>query len=86
MFSVSLILVGLGMGSIFPVVTTAVRNALPREMLGTATAAGLSFRQVGGSLAVGALFAARLATAIGEIGPQIMADLPADVRSVEGCT
>ena len=94
MFSVSLIFVGLGMGCIFPVVTTAVQNAVPREMLRTATAAGLLFRQVGGSLAVaafGALFAARLAGALGgielgagEIGPQMMAGLPEDVRSVVG--
>jgi EmrB/QacA subfamily drug resistance transporter len=85
-FSLSLVFVGLGMGCIFPVVTTAVQNAVPREVLGTATAAGLLFRQVGGSLAVaafGAIFAARLASSMGgvdlgggEIGPQMMAGLP----------
>ncbi|WP_210530300.1 MDR family MFS transporter [Rubellimicrobium arenae] len=89
-FAVSLACVGLGMGCIFPVVTTAVQNAVPREMLGTATAAGLLFRQVGGSLAVaafGALFAARLAGAVdgielggGEIGPQMLAGLPQATR------
>ena len=92
MFSLSL--VGLGMGCIFPVVTTAVQNAVPRELLGTATAAGLMFRQVGGSLAVaafGAIFAARLATQLGgielgsgEIGPQVMANLPEEVRASIG--
>ena len=90
-FSLSLACVGLGMGCIFPVVTTAVQNAVPREMLGTATAAGLLFRQIGGSLAVaafGALFAARLASALGgfelgsgEIGPQMMAGLAPEMRS-----
>ncbi|EYD75970.1 putative multidrug-efflux transporter [Rubellimicrobium mesophilum DSM 19309] len=94
MFSVSLALVGLGMGCIFPVVTTAVQNAVPREVLGTATAAGLLFRQVGGSLAVaafGALFAARLATQMGgielgsgEIGPQMMAGVPEEMRATVG--
>ena len=33
-------------------VTTAVQNAVPRPQLGTATAAGVMFRQIGGSLAV----------------------------------
>jgi MFS family permease len=84
-FSLSLACVGFGMGCIFPVVTTAVQNAVPREVLGTATAAGLLFRQVGGSLAVaafGAIFAGRLAAQLGgldlggEIGPQMVAGLP----------
>lgn len=92
----SLIAVGAGMGTIFPVVTTAVQNAAPREMLGTATAAGLMFRQVGGSIAValfGALFATRLATLTGgvdmpglgnvaELGPQHLAALPAEAQAM----
>ena len=79
--------VGLGMGCIFPVVTTAVQNAVPREVMGAATAAGIMFRQVGGSVSValfGAIFAARLAPQLGalagdgplEIGPQFLATLP----------
>ncbi|WP_417257708.1 MDR family MFS transporter [Celeribacter sp.] len=92
----SLVAVGAGMGTIFPVVTTAVQNAAPREMLGTATAAGLMFRQVGGSIAValfGALFATRLAASMGgidipglgnvaELGPQRLAALPAEAQAV----
>ncbi|MEJ1992822.1 MAG: MDR family MFS transporter [Maritimibacter sp.] len=65
LFSLFLGTVGFGMGFIFPVVTTAVQNAVPRELLGTATASGLMFRQVGGSLGVaafGALFASRMAS------------------------
>ena len=90
----SVILVfGLGMGCIFPVVTTAVQNAVPRPQLGTATAAGVMFRQIGGSLAVavfGAIFTARLAAGLGtdnalaaggEIGPQSLAGLPAELRA-----
>lgn len=71
-FGTSLACVGAGMGFIFPVVTTAVQNAVPREQLGTATASGLMFRQVGGSIAVavfGAIFAAGMSGR--------MADLPA---------
>lgn len=87
-FAVSLLTVGLGMGCIFPVVTTAVQNAVPHAILGTATAAGLLFRQVGGSLAVaafGAIFAGRLAGVTGgaavdgEIGPQML-------RGLDGAT
>ena len=81
-------LVGLGMGCIFPVVTTAVQNAVPRALIGTATASGLMFRQIGGSLAVaffGALFAWRMGldAALPEgvaIGPQMMAGLDPALR------
>ena len=92
--SLFIMLVGLGLGFIFPVVTTAVQNAVPREVMGTATAAGLMFRQVGGSLAValyGAIFAGRMATALAgidgmtpeaanQIGPQMMAGLTEAAR------
>jgi EmrB/QacA subfamily drug resistance transporter len=73
-FSLSLATVGLGMGCIFPVVTTAVQNAVPRETLGTATAAGIMVRQTGGSLGVaafGALFAARMAAGMMEAGANL---------------
>jgi hypothetical protein len=81
-------LVGAGMGCIFPVVTTAVQNAVPRQLIGTATASGLMFRQVGGSLAVavfGALFAWRLGLdgALPEgaaIGPQMLAGMAPELR------
>lgn len=95
-FGAALAFLGIGMGCIFPVVTTAVQNAVPRQQLGTATAAGVMFRQIGGSLAVaafGALFAARLAASLAgagidlpagaEIGPQHMAALdPAQREAV----
>lgn len=82
-FTLALALVGLGMGCIFPVVTTAVQNAVPRESLGTATAAGIMVRQTGGSLGVaafGTLFAARMSQGLplgegGNIGPQTLARL-----------
>lgn len=92
-FCATILVFGLGMGCIFPVVTTAVQNAVPRQQLGTATAAGVMFRQIGGSLAVavfGAIFTARLAAGLGadaalshggEIGPQALAALPDEVRA-----
>ena len=87
---------GAGMGCIFPVVTTAVQNSVDRHQIGTATAAGLMFRQVGGSIAValfGALFASRMASLMGgapveglanaaELGPQILATLPAEAQTL----
>ncbi|MBL4813600.1 MAG: MFS transporter [Rhodobacteraceae bacterium] len=93
-FSASLAMVGAGMGCIFPVVTTAVQNVVARELIGTATAAGLMFRQIGGSLAValfGAIFAARMAGRMGDmveaagegitISPAMLAQLPDATRS-----
>lgn len=84
-FGLSIAVMGLGLGCIFPVVTTAVQNAVPREMLGTATAASVMFRQIGGSLAVavfGALFASGVSSHIPagfsggvEIGPAMAAAL-----------
>ena len=91
--SLALLIVGAGLGFIFPVITTAVQNAVPRAVMGTATAAGLMFRQIGGSLAVaafGAIFAARLAgltggaLPAGEIGPQVLAGLPPEVQAQIG--
>lgn len=92
-FCAAILIFGLGMGCIFPVVTTAVQNAVPRHQLGTATAAGVMFRQIGGSLAVavfGAIFTARLSAGLGananlahggEIGPQGLAALPDEMRA-----
>jgi EmrB/QacA subfamily drug resistance transporter len=57
-------LVGLGMGPTMSVGTTAIQNAVPREMLGVATSGFTLFRQVGGSVGIalfGALFASELA-------------------------
>lgn len=84
---------GMGLGSVMPVITTATQNAAPREMMGVATAAGIMFRQVGGSLGValfGALFASILSSSLatlpgggamtGEISPQMLAKLPPELH------
>ena len=94
-FSMALVLVGLGMGCIFPVVTTAVQNAVPRHTLGTATAAGILVRQCGGALGVaafGALFSSRLMAGLGDattgliggvadLGPATMAKLSPELQA-----
>ena len=94
-FSLSLTTVGLGMGCVFPVVTAAVQNAVPREQMGTATAAGIMVRQTGGALGVaafGALFSSRLTAGLGDaaasiggggqLGPQTLAKLPPEMRVI----
>jgi EmrB/QacA subfamily drug resistance transporter len=95
-FMASLLVLGLGMGCIFPVVTTAVQNSVPKQQLGTATAAGVMFRQIGGSVSVavfGAMFAARLAAGLGDgaaglrasdIGPAKLAALPPELQTKIG--
>jgi EmrB/QacA subfamily drug resistance transporter len=95
-FMLCLLILGLGMGCIFPVVTTAVQNAVPKAQIGTATAAGVMFRQIGGSISVavfGALFAARMAAGLGDgsagfrasdIGPEKLAALPVEMQTAIG--
>lgn len=92
-FMGTLVIFGFGMGCIFPVVTAAVQNAVPRHQLGTATAAGVMFRQIGGSISVavfGALFASRMAIGMGaeagnlnssDIGPEKLGSLPPEVQA-----
>lgn len=94
-FSLTLILMGAGLGMNFPVISTAVQNTVPRAHLGTATAAGILFRQIGGSVAValfGAIFASGVArslggieiegmTSVAELGPQMLAGLPIAVQN-----
>jgi EmrB/QacA subfamily drug resistance transporter len=85
--------IGFGMGPMMSVGTTAIQNAVPREMLGTGTAGFTLFRQVGGSIGVaifGALFANGLATTLffsmpaghepGSLNASVVASLPDDVR------
>lgn len=86
-FTALLVVFGFGLGLMFPMLTTSVQNAVPRAMLGTATASGVMFRQIGGSLAVavfGAVMAARLGAMGGlgiEMAPQMLAQLPPEARA-----
>jgi hypothetical protein len=69
-----------------------VQNAVPRETMGTATAAGILMRQTGGALGVaafGALFSSRLAAGLGanaaalgaDLGPQTLAKLSPEMQA-----
>lgn len=88
-FCAMLLVFGAGLGLIFPVVTTVVQNAVPRAQMGTATAAGVMFRQIGGSISVavfGAMFAARMAATSGlpdsaSLSPNALLALPEDQRA-----
>ena len=48
----NMVIVGLGLGTTFPVFTIAVQNALPMQYLGVATSSVQFFRSVGGTLGV----------------------------------
>lgn len=88
-FSAALMLFGTGLGLIFPVTTTVVQNAVPRDLMGTATASGVMFRQIGGSISVavfGAIFAANMAATAGlpdaaSLSPAALAALPEAMKT-----
>jgi len=87
-----MLIVGLGIGPVNSVGITAIQNAVPREMVGVATAGATLFRQIGGSIGVsvfGAIFSSGLASRLGDqpgggaggaVDPQVLAALPEPVR------
>jgi EmrB/QacA subfamily drug resistance transporter len=58
-----LAIIGIGIGTVFPIVTTAVQNAVPLRQLGTTTGVLNFFRSLGGAILVPALSAVFLAAA-----------------------
>ncbi len=64
---VLLFVIGIGLGTIFPVTTVTVQNAVPPHQLGTATAALNFFRSLGGAILVAAVRRDLLASA-GTVG------------------
>ena len=96
---VTLLLLGLGMGLVMQVLVIAVQNAVDYRDLGVATSGNTLFRSVGGSVgtaALGAVFAARLASELARTVPaggaqhgpglslQSIARLPASARAAYG--
>ena len=67
---VLLVVVGLGLGTIFPVTTVAVQNAVQPHQLGTATASFNFFRSLGSAIAVAA-FGAIFLGGLGVVGKPI---------------
>ena len=63
LLSLWMVLLGIGIGSVMPVLTLAVQNAVERRQLGTATSSVTFFRSIGSSLGAaifGAVLASRL--------------------------
>ncbi|MNL33490.1 Multidrug resistance protein 3 [compost metagenome] len=88
-------LVGAGIGPVNSVSVTATQNAVPRSVVGAATAGTTLFRQIGGSIGVsifGAIFSSGLASRLGDVMPegggtgsfsaQAVAALPEPVRNL----
>ncbi len=74
--SLSMLVVGLGLGMVMQVLVLAVQNAVPYEDLGVATSGATLFRFIGGSLgtaALGAVFAERLNATLLRHGAQSVA-------------
>ena len=93
--AIYMFLVGAGIGPVNSVSVTATQNAVPREVVGTATAGTTLFRQIGGSIGVsifGAIFSSGLAARLGDVMPegggtggfsaQAVAALPEPVRNM----
>ena len=66
---VALGVAGIGTGTIFPIATTALQNAVPAQQLGTATAILNFFRSLGGAFLVAGFGAVLLASAASHAGP-----------------
>lgn len=93
--AVYMFLVGAGIGPVNSVSVTATQNAVPRDVVGAATAGVTLFRQIGGSIGVsvfGSIFASGLASRLGDAMPhgggtggfsaQAVAALPAPARTM----
>jgi EmrB/QacA subfamily drug resistance transporter len=90
--SVSMAVVGLGIGMVMPVIVLAVQNAVDHRDLGTATSAVNFFRSIGGTFgtaAAGAIFTAslrsgldRLALSGGALDAETLANSPQAIRSL----
>lgn len=72
-------LVGLGLGSVFPVTTVSIQNAVRAHELGTATGAMNFFRSLGGALMVSAFGA----IALGSVGGTHKAGLTLEALATE---
>ncbi len=93
--AIYMLLVGAGIGPVNSTGVTATQNAVPRALVGVATAGNTLFRQIGGSIGVsvfGAIFASGLANRLGSLMPEgsgagafnaeVLAALPEDTRHV----
>ena len=91
--SLDMFIVGFGMGPIMSVGTTAIQNAVPRDMLGVGTAGFTLFRQIGGSVGValfGTMFSTSLTASLSDtplagadihsLGAKMISQMPEELR------
>jgi EmrB/QacA subfamily drug resistance transporter len=79
-----MILMGVGLGPSLPILTLALQNAVPFEVVGTATASRQFFQQLGqvlGAAIFGTILTTTLTTAINTNLAPIKARLPADLAA-----
>jgi hypothetical protein len=69
-FCIVLAIVSVGLGTLLPVATVSIQNAVHSHQLGTATAVANFFRQIGGALIV-AVFGAIVLGGVGVAGAQL---------------
>src|SRR5690348_10511598 len=70
--SLYMLVIGVGIGTVMPVLVLVAQNAAPPRDMGAATSTATFFRSIGGSAGVavfGAIFAARLGTEIAKLVP-----------------
>ncbi len=75
---VNIVITGLGLGIIMPLYTIAVQNAVPYEVLGTATSSTTFFRSIGGSVGL-AIFGSVMNN---RFSMSFMDNLPSSVKSI----
>jgi EmrB/QacA subfamily drug resistance transporter len=78
-------LLGVGLGTVMPVMILAVQNAAEQRDLGTATSAATFSRSMGGSFGVaafGAILASRLAEQLPGVDPEALQASPSQLRAL----
>ncbi len=91
--SISMFIVGIGLGPTMSVGTTSIQNSVPKAQMGAATAGFTLFRQIGGLIGVsifGSLFTNSLTNTLGShgmtggnihsLGSEMMSALPPEVQ------
>jgi EmrB/QacA subfamily drug resistance transporter len=79
------VLLGVGLGTVMPVMILAVQNAVAQRDLGTATSAATFFRSMGGSFGValfGAILANRLARQLPGVDAEALQASPEQLRAL----
>jgi MFS family permease len=68
LFEAILAIIGIGLGTIFPISTTSIQNAVPPHQMGTATGILNFSRSLGGAILVAAFGAVFLSLAVAGVG------------------